>query len=87
MQNIDAQAELAHIRHLRETARRHPYHRSRLMRYRAELVALRRAGASYPDLVVWLRTQHRMRVNHTTVMRYLKTLPELQEERCDEHAG
>jgi len=87
MQSIDAQAELANIRHLRETARRQPYRRSRLMRYRAELVALRRAGASYPDLVVWLRTQHRVRVNHTTVMRYLKTLPELQEERRDEHAG
>jgi hypothetical protein len=87
MQSIDAQAELATIRRLRETAQRQPYRRSRLMRYRAELVALRRAGASYPDLVVWLRTQHRVRVNHTTVMRYLKTLPELQEKHPDEHAG
>jgi intein-encoded DNA endonuclease-like protein len=50
-------------------------------------LVLQRAGASYLDLVIWLRTQHRVRVNHTTVMRYLKTLPELQKEHPDEHTG
>ena len=79
MQRLNAQEELAKIRQLRALARRQPYHRSRLRRYRAELVVLRRAGASYPDLVVWLRTEHRVKVSHTTVMRYLKTLPELKE--------
>jgi len=79
MHTIRAQEELAKIRELRSIARRQPYRRSRLMRYRAELVALRRAGASYPDLVVWLRTEHRVKVSHTTVMRYLKTLPEFKE--------
>ena len=50
-------------------------------RYRAELVQLRRAGASYPDLATWLRTRHRLRVSHTTVMRYLRGLPEMADDR------
>jgi hypothetical protein len=42
-------------------------------------VALRRAGASYPDLVTWLRGR-KVAVSHTTVLRYLRTLPEMAVE-------
>ena len=78
--DLDPAAELAAIHQRRKIARRRPYQRSKLERYRAELVQLRRAGASYPDLVTWLRTRHRMTVAHTTVMRYLRRLPELADE-------
>ena len=44
------------------------------------LVALRRAGASYPELAEWLRHKRRCKVHHTTVLRYLKGLPELSED-------
>ncbi len=75
---LNAQIELMEIRQIRRTARRKPYRVSRLNRYRAELVALRQAGASYPDLVTWLRIKKRKVVAHTTVMRFLKNLPEMQ---------
>lgn len=78
--DLDPAAELEAIRRRREIARRRPYRRSQLERYRAELVALRHAGGSYPDLASWLRTTHRLSVAHTTVMRYLQGLPELAED-------
>jgi hypothetical protein len=54
------------------------YRSSRLIRYRAELVARRRAGVSYLTLAAWLRTEHQIIVSHTTVLRFLNTLPEMQ---------
>lgn len=78
--DLDPAAELDAIRSRRKIAQRRPYRRSQLERYRAELVALRRAGGSYPDLTTWLRTTHRVTVAHTTVMRYLQGLPELTED-------
>ncbi len=80
---LDAQAELAALRARRTAAQRKTYRVSRLARYRAELVALRRAGASYPELAEWLRRKRRCKVHHTTVMRYLRGLPELQEGAPD----
>ncbi|OGU14219.1 MAG: hypothetical protein A2076_16710 [Geobacteraceae bacterium GWC2_53_11] len=73
---FDATAELAAVHRLRGLARRPRYHKSALEKHRAELVALRRAGASLKDLVVWLRTK-RLKVAASTVSRYLRQLPEL----------
>lgn len=81
---IDAEDELRKVREYRQRTRRRPYHTSRLARYRAEIVALRRAGAAYADIQVWLRRNTRTRVAVTTIMRYLQTLPELHHE---DHAG
>lgn len=74
---MDVQATLNGIRHYRQLCRRVGYRRSRLEKFRAELVVLRRGGASYPELVIWLRQAKRLKIAHTTVMRYLKRLPEL----------
>ncbi len=79
MHSLNAQEELARIRHHKALSRRKSYRVSRLTRFRAELVELRRAGASYPELATWLRRQKRVKVSHTTVMRYLKKLPEMAE--------
>ncbi|MHB1350043.1 MAG: hypothetical protein ACYCYR_09235 [Desulfobulbaceae bacterium] len=76
-ETFDAQVEVERIRTRRAEARRRLYCRSRLDRYRAELVAMRRAGASCADLVEWLRVKHRCRINRSSVDRYLKKLPEL----------
>jgi hypothetical protein len=73
---FQATETLAAIRARRRIARRRPYRHSRLERYRAELVELRRAGASYAELTDWLR-QKRIRVCRSTVLRYLAKLPEL----------
>ncbi len=73
---LDPAAELAALRARRDEARRRPYRASKLARFRAELVALRQAGASYPELSLWLKAR-RVSASHTTVLRFLKTLPEL----------
>lgn len=76
-QAFDAVAALKSTRAHRAVAQRRRWRPSRLDRYRAELVAMRKVGASYPELAIWLRTKKRVVVSHTTVMRFLKECPEL----------
>ncbi len=45
-------------------------HRSRLDRYKGELLTLQRTGATCKDLQVWLR-EHRIKVHYSTVHRWL----------------
>lgn len=68
--------ELALIRQQRRVARRKRYYRSRLDRYRAEIVVLRLAGATLAEIATWLR-RRRCKVACSTVSRYLARLPEV----------
>lgn len=77
-ETFDAIKEVQWIRGRRAEARRKLYHKSRLDRYRTELVALRRAGASCADLVEWLRVNHRLKIHRSSIDRYLRKLPELK---------
>ena len=79
-------AKLDAVRERRRLARRRRYRRSKLDRYRAELVGLHRMGASYRDMAVYLRREHRRRADPTTIRRYLIKLPELSAPETD-HAG
>ncbi len=76
----EAADEVKRIRQRRAANRRRRYRRSRLQPYRAELVQLHQAGASYADLVAWL-AERQVRVQRSTVQRYLTQLPEIQEGR------
>ena len=58
----DARSILDAMRAHRSVSRRRRYRASKLTRYRAELVTLHRAGASYRELALWLRRDHRLRV-------------------------
>ena len=78
MDIFDAKAQLTAIRSRRAIARRRRRYRSRLDRYRVPLVALRRLGASVAELRAWLHAR-RCCVAPSTVSRYLRKLPELQE--------
>lgn len=78
-QHFDAATELTKLRHLCRVRRALHYRRSRLRKYRAELVALKKAGASLRQLAIWLQQNKRIKMSHTSIMRYLKTLPELHE--------
>ena len=80
---FNAQIEVEQIRARRTEARRKLYRKSRLDKYRAELVAMKRAGASCADLVEWLRVFHRCKVNRSSIDRYLKKLPELSLSKVD----
>jgi hypothetical protein len=78
-QHFNATNELESIRRRKGIQRRKSYQRSRLAKLRAELVSLRKEGASYRELTLWLRQTKRIKMNHTTIMRYLEKLPELKE--------
>jgi DNA-binding transcriptional MerR regulator len=69
-------AELEGIRQQRRMNRRRRYYRSRLDRYRAEIVSLRQAGATLADIALWLR-RRRCKVAPSTISRYLARLPEV----------
>lgn len=76
----DAATTLTRLRARRALAQRPRYQPSKLRRYRVALVALRQAGASYRELAYWLRREHHLRVDHTTIRRYLLQLPALSQE-------
>ena len=79
----DACSILDAMRAHRSVVRRRRYRASKLTRYRAELVTLHRAGASYRELALWLRRDHRLRADPTTIRRYLIQLPEVAERESD----
>jgi IS30 family transposase len=78
-QPFNATEELNHLRQYRQICHKKIYRHSRLDKFRAELVQLQKAGASYRELALWLRQKKRMRISHTTIARYLKKLPEMQQ--------
>ena len=69
--NFNATEELNTIQQLRATIRRKPYHKSRLKPHQAELVKLREAGGSFGDLQTWLRVKKRIKVDRSTIKRFL----------------
>jgi hypothetical protein len=83
-ETFDPVAEVESIRVRRAEARRKLYRKSRLDKYRAELVALKQAGASCADLAEWLRVNHRCKVNRSSIDRFLKKLPELKRTEAGE---
>jgi hypothetical protein len=78
--HFNAPDELEMLRKRKKLIKRKYYTHSRLMKLRTELVTLRQTGASYRELSLWLRLNKRIKVTHTTVMRYLEKLPESEPE-------
>ena len=68
---FDAAAEAERLRVQTRARRRPRYRRSRLDRYRAELLALRDEGCTAAELQRWLLAR-RIRVQHATVARWLR---------------
>ena len=74
---FDAGAALEAIRDARAVRRhRRTWCKSRLSAHRAELVKLRDTGASYGDLAFWLLKQKRIKVDRSTVRRFMSKQPE-----------
>ncbi len=78
-QHFNAATEIGMIRQQKSIRRRKSFQSSRLCKLRVELVLLRKEGASYREITLWLRQKKRIKTTHTTVMRYLEKLPELKE--------
>ena len=83
-ETFNAGDELTEIHTHRAMQRRRLYRKSKLDRYRAEIVLLYKAGASCQDIAVWLRMKHRLKIHRSSVNRYLINLPELQEAEHDQ---
>lgn len=76
--SFDAAEALAAVREHRATARRRrTWGTSRLTPYRAELVKLRQQGGSFADLALWLRTAKRVKMDASSIRRFVQKLPEL----------
>jgi len=70
---FNAQEELSKVHEARATRRKRiTWGRSKLSKYRAELVLMRNAGAKYADLQFWLRKSKRVKVARSSIMRFLK---------------
>ncbi len=79
--SFNAQEELENVRKQKLIAKRKKYVRSRLQQWHKELIEMREAGASYPELALWLRQKKHIKVAHSTVLRYLKKLNPNQLEK------
>lgn len=72
--DFDPHTALAQVRERRQRRRLPRYWRGRsqLDRHAAELLQLHDAGASANDLREWLQVTHRLRVDRSTVTRWLQ---------------
>jgi len=68
---FDADGELAEIKRKRKFSKRKRYAKSRLDKFKFEILKLQRAGASLADLQFFLR-QNRTKVAQSTIHRWLK---------------
>ena len=71
MRDFDLDTELTALKTQTQVIRKRRYSRSRLDRYKGELLQLYRAGASAAELQRWLRRQ-RVKVAWSTVYRWLQ---------------
>lgn len=82
-QELDAMREQK--RQERAGKARKKYRVSRLYRYRHDLLALRKCGASYGEMREWLKKYKKVTVATTTIMRFLAPFLESSHEP-DENA-
>ena len=78
---FDPIGTLQEVKKHRAMQRRQQYRKSKLDKFRAELVALKKAGASGQDIVTWLRMAHRVKIHRSSVDRYLSALPEMDDKK------
>ena len=74
---FDPIGTLQAVKEHRAMRRRQQFRKSKLDRFRAEIVALKKSGASGQDIVTWLKMKHRLKINRSSVVRYLASLPEM----------
>jgi len=69
--NFDVDDELQQLKKQTKAIRKTGYKSSRLDKYAAELLQLKRAGASTAEITRWLRSK-RIKVAPSTTLRWLK---------------
>ncbi len=73
MSDFDVQRELSTLKAQTQAIRKRAYsaRKSRLDKYRTHLLELHHAGATGAELQRWLRINKRVKVTHSTVLRWL----------------
>jgi IS30 family transposase len=74
MSDFDVQSELLALKAQTQSMRKRSYsaRKSRLDKYRTPLLELHKSGATGAELQRWLRTNKRIKVAHSTVLRWLE---------------
>lgn len=74
MSDFDVQSELSALKAQTQSMRKRSYsaRKSRLDKYQHQLLSLHQAGATAAELQRWLRSQKRIKVAHSTVLRWLE---------------
>lgn len=67
---FDAKSELAQLQAQKTVIRKRRFSRSRLDKFKSELLALKSEGATVADLQRWLRSK-RVKVAYSTVSRWV----------------
>lgn len=72
---MNAEEEVKRLKTQSRLLRKRSYsqRKSRLDRYGGEIVALRKAGATYTEIQRWLR-ERRIKVHRSTVSRYIEKM-------------
>jgi hypothetical protein len=80
-QQFNVTDEIKQMQQRRADRRMKKYNaRSRLQDYQAELLAfVNHENGSYRLAAEWLATKKRLKVSHTTIMRFIKKLSAIQE--------
>lgn len=73
---FDPANSLEKIRKQLHVMRKQRYRHSKLDRYRSELVALHQQGGSLREIAYWLKSERRIKMNVTSIARYLNKLSE-----------
>lgn len=68
----ELQAQLADVQRVREVGQKQPFRKSKLDRYRPQILLLHATGASFRDIQVWLRRYRRLRVSPSTIFRVIQ---------------
>ena len=74
MSEFDVNSELSVLKAQTQSMRKRTYsaRKSRLDKYKFQLLELHQAGASTAELQRWLRKNNRIKVAHSTVLRWLE---------------
>jgi IS30 family transposase len=82
-QLFNAAAEVKALKQQMIIARQRRLMQSALTKYRGEIVALLKEGASFRLIAKWLKRNKHLTISHTTIMRFAKKLPELKTDVID----
>lgn len=70
--SFDAESKLSELKELQQICKRGRYSRSRLDRFKYELLELKSCGATLSRLALYLRSEKRTVVASSTIARWLK---------------